>query len=93
MRTGWQPARLAKLRHFNQEPMIGNSTPNDSTNFSLYNNVNSDKRKRLIFLSVIGTRAYLLLSNLIAPAKLSTKLYAELMKGTKDHVKPTPLVT
>ena len=90
---GWQPARLAKLRHFNQEPMTGNSTPNDSTNFSLHNNINSDKRKRLIFLTVIGTRAYSLLSNLIVPAKLSTKLYAELMKGTKDHMKPTPLVT
>ena len=61
--------------------------------FFVANNVDTKERKRALFLTVISARTYSLLSNLIAPAKPSTKSYAELVKAMKDHLKPEPLVT
>ncbi len=50
------------------------------------------RRKLCSFLTVIGTKAYSLLRNLLAPAKPVEKSYAELLKVIKQHLDPKPLV-
>ena len=60
------------------------------TQFFMANRINIDEA---VFLTVIGAKAYSLLSNLIVPAKPAAKSYTDLVLAMRDHLKPTPLVT
>ena len=44
-----------------------------------------------MFLSVIGPKAYKLISSLVAPSKSGDKPYEELVKKMEDHHCPAPL--
>lgn len=59
--------------------------------YFIANNV-EDWRKVAVFLTVIGSQAYALVSNLVAPAKPSTKSYNELVAALRKHLKPKSLV-
>ena len=48
-------------------------------------------KKRAVFLTVIDSKAYGLLRNLLAPAKLRD-CFAVLNKTIKDHLSPKPLI-
>ena len=56
------------------------------------NGIEGEDKKRAVLLTVMGSQAYALLSNLVAPAKPGEKSYAELKKAMLDHLKPKPLV-
>ena len=56
------------------------------------NSIEADDKKLATFLTVMGPTAYALLSNLLAPEKPATKMYAELVTVMRDHLKPKPLV-
>ena len=57
-------------------------------------NINDDDThvKRVIMLSEMGKKAYILLTNLCAPAKPGDKTFAELVKLMCQHQHPTPSV-
>ena len=54
------------------------------------NGVTDAERKSAIFLSVIGPRAYKLLSSLVAPSKPGEKTYDELVVALTEHHSPAP---
>lgn len=59
--------------------------------YFIANNIEGD-RKRAVLVTMIGAKAYSLLSNLMAPAKPATKTYDELVTAMTRHLKPKPLV-
>ena len=56
------------------------------------NGIDSEARKKAVFLTVIGLKSYGLLRNLLAPTKPADTEYAALIKTMKDHLSPKPLV-
>ena len=54
------------------------------------NGIDSNERKRAVFLSVIGPRIYKLLCSLVAPAKPGEKTFAELVAALTQHLAPKP---
>jgi len=52
----------------------------------------TDDKKLAVFLTLVGSKTYTLLSGLIAPAKPATKTYADLKAVLRQHLKPKPLV-
>ena len=50
------------------------------------------KRKRALFLSVVGSKTYGLIKTLLAPEAPTTKSYTELCTLVKEHVNPKPIV-
>lgn len=54
------------------------------------NGITDADRKRAVFLSVIGPKAYKLLASLVAPQKLVEVSYADLVKKMTDHQSPPP---
>ena len=53
------------------------------------NDIDNDEKKRAVFLTVIGIKAYGLLQNLLAPVDTE---YATLIKTRKDYLSPKPLI-
>ena len=51
-----------------------------------------DGKKKAVFLTVIGTKAYSLLRNLLAPTKPDERSYSQLVEVMKQHLDPKPLV-
>ncbi len=60
--------------------------------FFAANVIADEDKKRAVFLTLIGEKAYALLRNLVAPAKPSDKSYAQLTDIMKNHLDPKPLV-
>ncbi len=60
--------------------------------FFAANEIPDGNKKKAVFLTVIGKKAYSLLRNLLAPAKPAEKSYAELLAVMKQHLDPKPLV-
>ena len=56
------------------------------------NDINEGEKKVTIFLSVVGMQAYTLLRDLVSPAKLKKKTFAQLTKVLKKHYEPTQIV-
>ena len=59
--------------------------------FLTANRITDREKKRAVFLSVIGPKAYKLLGSLIAPAKPGGKTYEELVEVMTQHHNPPPL--
>ena len=56
------------------------------------NGITDGDKKRAILLSACGTTTYKLLKTLVAPAELTTKSFAELVKLAQEHHNPKPSV-
>ena len=54
------------------------------------NGIDSNERKRAVFLSIIGPRIYKLLCSLVAPAKPGEKDFAELVAALTQRFAPKP---
>ena len=54
------------------------------------NGITDEDRKRAVFLTVIGPKAYKLLASLVAPAKPGEKAYGDLVKVMSEHQNPPP---
>ena len=59
--------------------------------FMVANAINDDK-KVAVLLSVIGSKAYGILRNLLAPASLGDQTYDALVSALKTHFEPQPIV-
>ena len=60
--------------------------------FFVANGIDSNAKKKAVFLTVIGGKAYVLLWNLLSPTKPVDADYTTLIKAMKDHLSPKPLV-
>ena len=56
------------------------------------NGITEEAKKLAVFLTVIGSKTYALLSDLLAPVKPATKSYTELLEVLKNHLKPKPVI-
>ena len=52
----------------------------------------TDEQKSSVFLAVIGASTYKLLKSLLAPEKLNTKTFDELVNVLQRHYEPKPLI-
>ena len=59
--------------------------------FFVANDIAEGKR-RAVLLTVIGTKAYTLLRNILAPEKPATKDYSQLVEAMRSHLDPKPIV-
>ncbi|KAI2647975.1 Gag-Pol polyprotein [Labeo rohita] len=59
--------------------------------FTNANDIEEEKRV-LVLLSIMGTKTYSLLRNLIAPAKPEQKTYQEIVTTLTEHFSPKPLI-
>lgn len=59
--------------------------------YFIANGIDAEAKKVAVLLTMVGAKAYSLMSNLVAPAKPSTKAYDELVAAMKAHLKPKPL--
>ena len=51
-----------------------------------------DNKKVAVLITIIGTKAYSLLRNILVPAKAVDKSYKELVDAMKSHLDPQPIV-
>ena len=56
------------------------------------NGITDGARKRAVLITVMGGKAYALLSDLLAPTKPADKTYTELVEVLKAHLKPKPVI-
>ena len=54
------------------------------------NDIDTAGKKRAVLLFVVGLVMYILLSNLLAPAKPGEKTYGELVMTSSAHYSPSP---
>ena len=67
---------------------IGSSIPRDWSIFFTANDVNEANEKRVILLTVVGPKVYMLLRSLVAPERLEEKSYTDLVETMKNHHNP-----
>ena len=60
--------------------------------FILANGVEGEKKIVATFLTIVGSKTYNLLRDLLAPEKPSSRKYAELIEVLQKHYEPKPLV-
>ena len=56
------------------------------------NGITDDDKQKVILLSAYGTATYKLLKTLVAPAELTSKSFADLVKLAQEHYNPKPSV-
>ena len=56
------------------------------------NAIDSEERKRVVFLLTIGPRVYKLLCSLLSPDKPGQKSFSELVEVLKAHYSPKPSI-
>ena len=82
--------QLAVLKSFAKTKRNGVSTQRDLSISLLANGITSNDKKRSVFLTVIGARAYKQLRSLITPEKPGETDFATLSEAMKNHYAPTP---
>ena len=60
--------------------------------FFIANKITEAERKVAVLLTVIGSKAYSLLRNLLAPAKPADKDFDEIVQVLQNHLSPKPLI-
>ena len=60
------------------------------TNFFGANEIENEDKKRMIFLTSVGTDIFHLMSTLVSPNSLNTKSIAELADRVQHHLDPKP---
>ena len=60
--------------------------------FFIANKITEAERKVAVLLTVIGSKTYSLLRNLLAPAKPADKGFDEIVQVLQNHLSPKPLI-
>ena len=71
-------------RSTQKEGVIGKLYTERMEQFFVANGIESDAKKKAVFLTVIGGKAYGLLRNLLSPTKPADADYGTLIKAMKD---------
>ena len=89
---------LGKVEEFDPGTQNWTAYEERITQYFIANNVTgaevegqTDKRKVAVFLTLIGSKAYGILRDLVSPAKPAEKTYAQLAKILADHFSPKPV--
>ena len=87
----WQRLRSVPFRNFNRRERRSRTTSN------VYNCTSKriaipDGRQRAVLLSVVGSKTYTVLSDLLAPALPREKTFAEISTVLKQHFEPKRVV-
>ena len=56
------------------------------------NKITEGQRKKAVLLTVIGSKAYGLLRNLLSPAKPAEKEFDKIVQVMQNHLNPRPLI-
>ena len=60
--------------------------------FFVANKITEGQRKKAVLLTVIGSKAYGLLRNLLSPSKPAEKEFDEIVQVMQNHLNPRPLI-
>ena len=71
-------------------PSHGRNTWSLSRIFFHANEIENEDKKRMIFLTSVGTDIFHLMKTLVAPKSLNTKSVAELADLVQNHLDPEP---
>ena len=85
-------ATLGQLEPFNLQVDNWVMYTKRTKRFFTAKGITNNAKKVTVLLTVIGGKAYVLLRNLLAPAKPAEKSFNVLVKIMKDHLKPKSLM-
>ena len=83
-------ATIGRIEEFREDKEEWSQYAERLGHFFAANGITSNDKKRSVFLTVIGARAYKQLRSLIAPAKPGETDFATLSDAMKDHYTPPP---
>ena len=83
-------ATIGRIEEFREDKEEWSQYTKRLEHFFAANGITDDDKKRSVFLTVIGARAYKKLRSLIAPVKLGESDFATMSKAMKDHYAPAP---
>ena len=83
-------ATISRIEEFHDDKEDWNQYAERLEHFFTANGITSDEKKRAVFLTVIGAKAYKQLRSLIAPAKPGEKDFTVLAEAMKNHYTPAP---
>ena len=85
------PPLLGSMDIFNPDVDDWSAYVERLESFFLANEI-KDNKKVAVLITVIGTKAYSLLRNILAPAKAVDKSYKQLVDAMKSHLEPQLIV-
>ena len=80
-------ATLGKIEEFDGKKEEWVQYVERLSHFFIANGIETEEKKRAVFLSLIGPSSYKILRNLVSPAKPGDKSFAEALS---KHFNPTP---
>ena len=83
-------ATIGRIEEFREDKEEWSQYTERLEHFFAANGITDDDKKRSVFLTVIGARAYKKLRSLIAPVKPGESDFATMSKAMKDHYAPAP---
>ena len=83
-------ATIGRIEEFREDKEEWSQYAERLEHFFAANGITSNDKKRSVFLTVIGARAYKQLRSLIAPAKPGETDFATLSEAMKNHYSPAP---
>ena len=83
-------ATIGRIEEFREDKEEWSQYTERLEHFFAANGITDDDKKRSVFLTVIGARAYKKLRSLIAPVKPGESDFATMLKAMKDHYVPAP---
>ena len=83
-------ATIGRIEEFREEKEDWDQYAERLDHFFAANGIRDADKKRSVFLTVIGAKAYKQLRSLIAPAKPGETSYDDLKAAMKKHLTPAP---
>ena len=83
-------ATIGRIEEFREDKEEWSQYAERLEHFFAANGITNDNKKRSVFLTVIGAKAYKQLRSLIAPAKPGESDFATLSEAMKNHYSPAP---
>ena len=83
-------ATIGRIEEFREDKEEWSQYTERLEHFFAANNITNNDKKRSVFLTVIGARAYKQLRSLIAPAKPGETDFATLSEAMQNHYAPAP---
>ena len=78
-------ATLGKIEEFDGKKEEWVQYVERLSHFYIANGIETEEKKRAVFLSLIGPSSYKILRNLVSPAKPGDKSFAELVEALSKH--------
>ena len=83
-------ATIGRIKEFRDDKEDWDQYAERLNHFFAANKITEVEKKRSVFLTVIGAKAYKQLRSLISPAKPGHTSYKDLTAAMKNHYRPAP---